>query len=192
MMHKIKVGILGMVLTGLSSAQVLAADLIEFEPVEPRTDTPSVTINATAHPIRLPLQSLANTLFIGDNGEIINYSPTKGIYASVVTPEQWGNPDIPLNTLPAYIFEEETGSVSDPELKDDIRGISRIVLEPRGEKKVGKMMLGETTVYIAYSPSKTNLMLVSPDKPNLYSHIVIDGFTWDEIVNDILKGIGSK
>lgn len=192
MMHKIKAGILGMVLIALSSAQVLATDLMEFEPVEPRTDTPSITVNATAHPIRLPLQSLANTLFIGDNGEIINYSPTKGLYASVVTPEEWGNPGIPLNKLPEYIFEEDTGSISDSELKEEIRGISRIVLEPKSEKKIGKMVIGKTTVYIAYSPLKTNLMLVSPDKPNLYSHIVIDGFSWDEIVNDILKGIGSK
>ncbi|WP_148861866.1 hypothetical protein [Marinobacter fonticola] len=192
MTHIFAAGILAAMLFALPKADALAAELNQFEPVEPRAETPTITINATAHPIRLPLQSLANTLFLGDNGEIINYTPTKGIYASVVTPDEWGNPSIPLGKLPEYIFEEDTAAVGDAELKEDIRGISRIVLEPRDEKKIGKMVLGDTTVYIAYSLSKTNLMLVSPDKPNLYSHIVVDGFTWDEIVDDILKGIGSK
>jgi hypothetical protein len=35
-------------------------------------------------------------------------------------------------------------------------------------------------------------MLTSPAKPDLFTQLVLDNFSWDEIENEILKGIGGQ
>jgi len=163
-----------------------------LDPVEPRKEAPGVTVSRVAHPITLPLESLAGASFIGSDGELILYDDRKGLFATVVTPEDRGNPSIQMNQAPGYIFNRDLSSVEDPEFRKELEGITRMTLEPAGEKQTSVMTVGEITAYIAFSPKKTVIMLTSPAKPDLFTQLVLDNFSWDEIENEILKGIGGQ
>lgn len=162
------------------------------DPFEPREETPGVTINRVAHPITLPLESLAGASFAGSDGELIVYDDRKGLFVTVVTPEDWGSPAIQLNQAPGYIFKRDLSSVQDPEFREELEGITRMTLEPAEEKKTSVINIGEITAYIAFSPQRTVIMLTSPDRPDLFTHLVLDNFSWEEIENEILKGIGEQ
>lgn len=178
------------VLLCLSAAACASPKLNVLEPVEPRNKAPGVTINRAAHPITLPLESLADASFVGSDGEIILYDSRKGLYATVVTPEDWGKPAIQMNQAPGYIFRRDLDSVQDPDFRKELEGIIRMTLGPAGEKQSSVMTIDEITAYIAFTPRKTIIMLTSPDKPDLFSQLVLDNFSWEEIENEILKGIG--
>lgn len=176
----------------LSAVACASPKLNVLDPVEPREKTSGVTISRVAHPITLPLESLAGTTFIGSDGELILYDDQKGLFATVVTPEDWGNPTIQMNQAPSYIFNRDLNSVEDQEFRKELKGITRMTLEPADEKRASVMTVGEITAYIAFSPKKTVIMLTSPAKPDLFTQLVLDNFSWEEIENEILKGIGGQ
>ncbi len=172
------------------SSALTATELETLGPLEPRTEGPAVTINASAHPIRLPLGSLVGATFMGGKGEIINYDEAKGLYVTVVTPPQWGTPDFQMNQVPGYIFNRDYDEVDDPALVQELEAMSQLTLEPASGKKVGVMDLGEVTAYIAFAPTKTTVLLSSGDLPDLFTHLALDGFTWEELTEEILRGVG--
>ena len=179
-------------LLSLFSAGCAATDLKTLEPLEPRQAEPGVTINRAGHPITLPLRSLADATFVGSDGELIFYSDEKSLYATVVTPEDWGNLDIQMNQAPAYIFQRDFSVVEDPELRKELEGIARMNLDANDGRELSVMAVGDITAYIAFSPEKSVIMLTSPDKPEQFSQLVLDRFRWEEIENEVLKGIGVK
>lgn len=176
-------------LLSLFSAGCAATDLKKLEHLEPRQAESGVTINRVGHPITLPLQSLAYATFVGSDGELIFYGNGKSLYATVVTPEDWGNPAIQMNQAPAYIFQRDFSAVEDPEFRKELEGIARMNLDANGGRELSVMTVGDITAYIAFSPEKSVIMLTSVDKPDQFSQLVLDGFSWEEIENEILKGI---
>ena len=176
----------------LTATACAAPKINELEPVEPRSDTDGVTISRVAHPITLPLESLAGATFIGSNGEVILYKDLKGLFATVVTSDDWGNPPIQMNQTPRYIFERDLSRIEDTDFRAQLEGIIRMNLESGAEKETSTMTLGDITAYIAFSPEKTVIMLTSPNKPDLFTQLVLDHFSWSEIEHEILKGIGGQ
>lgn len=172
-----------------STIACASANLKVLKPVESREVASDVTINRTAHPIALPLKTLAGAIFVGSKGELIFYDDNKSLYASVVTPEDWGNPPVQMNRVPEYIFNRNLSSIHDQEFRKELEGIIRITVEPVGEKTLRVMTIGKTTAYIAFNPTKSIIMLSSSDKPNLFTRLILKEFSWEEIENDILKGI---
>ena len=189
---KPRIATLVALLLSLSSTGCAATDLKVLKPVEPRQAETGVTVNRVGHPITLPLHSLADATFVGSDGELIFYSDGKSLYATVVTPEDWGNPAIQMNQAPAYIFQRDFSAVEDPELRRELEGIARMNLDANGGRELSVMSVGDTNAYIAFSPEKSVIMLTSPDKPDQFSQLVLDGFSWEEIENEVLKGIGVK
>jgi hypothetical protein len=163
-----------------------------LDPPELRPDESGITINRVGHPITLPLASLANTTFVGSNGELILYGTQKGLYASLVTAEDWGNPPVQMNQAPAYIFERDISSIKDPEFREELEGVTRMTLDSPSGKKLSIMTIGKITVYIAFTPKQSVIMLTSPDKPDFFSQLMLDNFSWEEIENEILKGIRGR
>lgn len=152
-----------------------------------------ITINRTGHPIVLPLRSLSGATFIGTNGELIIYPDKRGLYATIFTVEEWGGSSpIPMNTVPQRIFERHTDDLENDAFRRELEGIIRITLEPADRKKMIIRHLGNVTAYIIYNPEKSIIMLTSPDKPDFYSYVVLDGFTWESIETDILGGLQSR
>lgn len=176
----------------LSASACASPKLSVLDPVEPRTETPGVTISRTAHPIKLPLESLTGATFIGSDGELILYNKRKGLFATVVTSDDWGNPAIQMNEAPSYIFNRDLSAVQNPEFRKELEGVIRMTLEPTAEKETSVVTMGEITAYIAFNPKKTTIMLTSPDKPDLFTQLVLDNFSWEEIEHEILKGIGGQ
>lgn len=174
----------------LSASACASPKLNVLDPVEPRTEASSVTISRTAHPVSLPFESLAGATFIGSGGELILYNNHKGLFATVVTSGDWGNPSIQMNEVPSYIFNRDLSAVQNPEFRKELEGVIRITLEPTAEKETSAVTVGEITAYIAFNPKKTIIMLTSPDKPDLFTQLVLDNFSWEEIEHEILKGIG--
>lgn len=162
----------------------------ESDPVEPRSNTTGVTISRIAHPVTLPLKSLEGATFVGSDGELILYNDRKGLLATVITADDWGNPPIQMNQAPGYIFKRDLSPIQDSDFRNELEGIMRMTLEPSNEKELSVMTLGEITAYIAFNPKKTTIMLTSPDKPDLFTQLVLDNFSWEEIKHEILKGIG--
>ncbi len=182
-----------MLLLCLSAAACASSsNLTQLETPEPRTEIPVVTISRAGHPVRLPLESLADASFIGSDGEMIFYPGQKSLFATVVTPDDWGNPSIPMNQAPGFIFRRDLSSIQDPEFRKELEGITRMTLEPAEEKETSFVTIGDITAYIAFSPAKTTIMLTSPDKPDLFTQLVLDNFSWQDIENEILKGIGGQ
>ena len=120
---------------------------------------------------------------------MIFYNDGKSLYATVVTPEDWGNPAIQMNQAPAYIFRRDFSAVKDPEFRKELEGIARMNLDANGGRELSVTTIGDITAYIAFSPEKSVIMLTSADKPDQFSQLVLDGFSWEEIENEILKGI---
>lgn len=176
----------------LTTTACAASKINELNPVEPRSDTNGVTISRVAHPITLPLESLAGATFIGSDGEMIFYPGQKSLFATVVTPEDWGNPSIQMNQAPGFIFRRDLSSIQDSEFRKELEGITRMTLEPAEEKETSLVTVGDITAYIAFSPEKTVIMLTSPDRPDLFTQLVLDHFSWSEIEHEILKGIGGQ
>jgi hypothetical protein len=174
---------------GLTSVAYASPAINVLTPVEPRDTASGVTINRTGHPITLPLNTLSGTTFAGSDGELIFYGGHKGLYASVVTAEDWDNPPVQMNLIPEYIFKRNLSSIHDPEFRKELEGIIRITVEPAEDKVLSVMTVGETTAYIAFNPAKSVIMLSSSDKPNLFTQLILKEFGWEEIKNDILKGI---
>ncbi|OJS99523.1 hypothetical protein [Marinobacter nauticus] len=174
----------------LSTSACASPKLSVLDPVEPRTETPGVTISRVAHPVTLPLESLAGATFIGSHGELILYNKHKGLFATVVTSDDWGNPSIQMNEVPSYIFNRDLSAVQTPELRKELEGVIRMTLEPAKEKESSVVTMGKITAYIAFNPMQTMIMLTSPDKPDLFTQLVLDNFSWEEIEHEILKGIG--
>lgn len=180
------------ILLSLSAIACASQDLNVLKPVEARAATPSITINRTAHPIMLPLETLAGATFIGSEGELIAYEGDKGLYASVVVREDWGTTLADFYHVPGYVFKRDLASIHDPEFRKELEGIILITLEPTEEKVLSEMTIGNITAYIAFNPKKSIIMLSSPDKPDLFTRLVLNGFSWDEIKNEILKGIKER
>jgi len=181
------------VLLCLSAAACASSPALNvLEPLEPRKETPVVTISLAGHPITLPLESLAGASFVGSDGELIFYEGHKSLFATVVTPEAWGNPSIQMNQAPGFIFRRDLSSVQDPEFREELEGIIRMTLEPAKEKNSSVMTIGNVTAYIAFGPQQTTIMLTSPGRPDLFTQLVLDYFSWQEIENEILKGIGGQ
>ncbi|MFL1454991.1 hypothetical protein ACJO5Y_11140 [Marinobacter sp. GN3S48] len=181
---------LGVVLTLCFATKACSAsELKQLPAVQQRDAGASITVNRVGHPIDLPLATLAGATFVGSNGELILYNDNKGLYASVVTPEDWGNPPIQMNTAPKLIFNREVDVVKDATFREELKGIIRIILEPADQKELRIVQVGEITAYIAFNPEKTTIMLTSPNKPDLFSQLVLDGFSWEEIEEEVLKGI---
>ncbi|MBN7770970.1 hypothetical protein KUV44_06765 [Marinobacter daepoensis] len=175
-----------------AAACASSSNLIKLEAPEPRTEAAVVTIARAGHPVRLPLESLANASFIGSDGEMILYAGNKSLFATVVTPEDWGNPSVQMNQAPDFIFRRDLSSIQDPEFRKELEGIISMTLEPAEEKENSLVTVGDITVYIAFSPTKTTIMLTSPRKPYLFTHLVLNNFSWPDIENEILKGIGGQ
>lgn len=181
---------LGVVLTlCFATTACSASELKQLPAVQQRDSGASITVNRVGHPIDLPLATLAGATFVGSNGELILYNDNKGLYASVVTPEDWGNPPIQMNTAPKLIFSRDVDFVKDATFREELKGIIRITLEPADQKELRIVQVGEITAYIAFNPEKTTIMLTSPSKPDLFSQLVLDGFSWEEIKEEVLKGI---
>lgn len=176
----------------LSASACASPKLNVLVPVEPRSEAPGVTISRTAHPVTLPLESLAGATFIGSDGEPILYNKHKGLYATVVTSDDWSSPSIQMNEVPSYIFNRDLSAVQNPEFRKELEGVIRMTLEPAEEKQISLVSMGEITAYIAFNPKKTIIMLISPDKPDVFTQLVLDNFSWEEIEHEILKGIGGK
>ncbi|MGC8120177.1 hypothetical protein [Marinobacter sp. VGCF2001] len=174
----------------LSASACASSKLNVHDSVEPQTETAGVVISRTAHPIKLPLKSLAGATFIGSDGELILYNKLKGLFATVVTSDDWSNPNIRMNQAPGYIFNRDLSAVQTPEFRRELEGIIAMTLEPTTEKETSVVTVGEITAYIAFNPKKTIIMLTSPDKPELFTQLVLDNFSWEEIEHEILKGIG--
>ncbi|SOB77085.1 hypothetical protein SAMN04488490_2847 [Marinobacter sp. LV10R510-11A] len=177
------------ILLSLSEIACASQDLNVLVPVEARAATSGITINRTAHPIMLPLGTLAGATFIGSEGELIVYEGNKGLYASVVTQEDWGTTLADFHRVPEYVFKRDLASIHDPEFRKELEGIILITLEPAVEKVLSVMTIGKITAYIAFNPEKSIIMLSSPDKPDLFTRLVLNRFSWEEIENEILKGI---
>ncbi|WP_278803575.1 hypothetical protein [Marinobacter nauticus] len=175
-----------------AAACASSSNLIKLEAPEPRTETAVVTIARAGHPVRLPLESLANSSFIGSDGEMILYAGNKSLFATVVTPEDWGNPSVQMNQAPDFIFRRDLSSIQDAEFRKELEGIISMTLEPAEEKENSLVTVGEITVYIAFNPAKTTIMLTSPRKPDLFTQLVLNNFSWQDIENEILKGIGGQ
>jgi hypothetical protein len=174
---------------GLTSVAYASPAINVLTPVEPRDTTSGVTINRTGHPITLPLNTLSGTTFVGSDGELIFYGGHKGLYASVVTAKDWDNPPVQMNLIPEYIFKRDLSSIHDPEFRKELEGIIRITVEPAEDKVLSVMTVGEITAYIAFTPEKSIIMISSQDKPDLFSRLVLNQFSWEDIENSILKGI---
>ncbi|MGM0951875.1 MAG: hypothetical protein ACQEW7_02725 [Pseudomonadota bacterium] len=173
----------------LSAVACASPKLNVLEPVEQRKAVSGITISRSTHPITLPLETLAGASFVGSDGELILYNNRKGLFATAVTPEDWGHPSIQMNQVPGHIFKRNLSPIKDPELREELEGVTRMVLEPTKEKKASVMTIGQITAYIAFDPRKTVIMLTSPGKPDLFTQLVLDNFSWEEIENEILKGI---
>ena len=191
-MKRLSATTLALLLCLSAAACASSSNLIKLETPEPRTKTPVVTIGRAGHPVRLPLESLADASFIGSDGEMIFYPGQKSLFATVVTPEDWGNPSIRMNQAPGFIFRRDLSSVQDPEFRKELEGIIRMTLEPAEEKETSFVTFGDITAYIAFSPAKTTIMLTSAGKPDLFTQLVLDNFSWQDIENEILKGIGGQ
>ncbi|HTN32791.1 MAG TPA: hypothetical protein VL091_02175, partial [Marinobacter sp.] len=111
---------------------------------------------------------------------------------SVVTPEDWNSPLIQMNLIPEYIFNRDLSAIPDTEFRKELEGIIRITIGPVGEKTLSVISIDNMTVYIAYTPEKSIIMISSPDKPDLFTRVILNKFSWEEIENDILKGIKER
>lgn len=97
-----------------------------------------------------------------------------------------------MNKAPSYIFNRDLSAVQNPEFRKELEGVIRMTLEPTAEKETSVVTVGKITAYIAFNPKKTIIMLTSSDKPDLFTQLVLDNFSWEEIEHEILKGIGGQ
>ncbi len=180
------------ILLNISTLACASSNLNVLKLVEPRETASGITINRTAHPIVLPLETHSGATFAVSDGELIFYGDNKGLYASVVTSEAWNSPLIQMNLIPEYIFNRDLSAIPDTEFRKELEGIIRITIGPVGEKTLSVMSIDNMTVYIAYTPEKSIIMISSPDKPDLFTRVILNKFSWEEIENDILKGIKER
>jgi len=188
---KYRNAILLTLLFSMLSSGCSANDLKVLElPIE-RAAEAGVTVNRAGHPIELPLQSLTDATFVGSDGELILYADGRSLYATVVSSEDWGNPPIQMNQAPGYIFNRDFSAIEDAASRKEIEGISRMNLDEEGGRQLSTVTIKNTTIFIAFGANKSVLMLTTPDKPDQFSQLVLNGFSWDQLEKDILKGIGS-
>ncbi|HTN32802.1 MAG TPA: hypothetical protein VL091_02230, partial [Marinobacter sp.] len=67
------------ILLSISTLACASSNLNVLKLVEPRETASGITINRTAHPIVLPLETLSGTTFAGSDGELIFYGDNKGL-----------------------------------------------------------------------------------------------------------------